>query len=287
MWRARGGAARRSARRSRSPEGRTAARAPIRQIHWWTFDSVSNDPPGQGHDVLHIHRSDRADGLIEALRELLADAPADPFAADVVSVPTRGIERWITQRLSAVLGTSPSRADGVCANVLFPPPGRLVGDAVAVASAADAAAAPWRPERAVWLVIGVAAACLGEPWMLFLADLPGGDRATADPLKRARRFATVRHLADLFDSYALHRPDVVRRWLETPDGDWQAELWRRLRERIGTAGPAERLEAACARLRAEPAVVDLPERLSLFGLTRLPAAHRDVLAALAAGRDVH
>ena len=237
--------------------------------------------------MLHIHRADRADGLIEALRELLADAPADPFAADVVSVPTRGIERWITQRLSAVLGTSPSRADGVCANVLFPPPARLVGDAVAVAAGLDADADPWRPGRAVWHLIEVVDACLGEPWMRFLADHLGGDPATADPLKRARRFATVRHLADLFDSYALHRPDVVRAWAAAPDGHWQAELWRRLRDRIGTPGPAERLEAACARLRAEPDVVDLPERLSLFGLTRLPAAHRDVLAALAARRDVH
>src|SRR6185295_13638997 len=121
----------------------------------------------------------------------------------------------------------------------------------------------------------------------FLAEHLGGDPATADPLKRGRRFATVRHLADLFDSYALHRPDVVRAWAEARDGHWQAELWRRLRDRIGTPSPAERLEAACARLRAEPEVVDLPERLSLFGLTRLPAAHRDVLAALAARRDVH
>ena len=68
---------------------------------------------------------------------------------------------------------------------------------------------------------------------------------------------------------------------------WQAELWRRLRERLGTPSPAERLEPACARLRADPSLLDLPERISLFGLTRLPAGHLDVLRALAAGRDVH
>ena len=53
--------------------------------------------------MLHVHRSDRADGLIEALRALLAEPPDDPFAAEVVAVPTRGMERWLTQRLSAVL----------------------------------------------------------------------------------------------------------------------------------------------------------------------------------------
>ena len=71
------------------------------------------------------------------------------------------------------------------------------------------------------------------------------------------------------------------------DGVWQAELWRRLRERIGVPDPAERVEGACARLREEPGIVDLPARLSLFGLTRLPAGHLNVLRALAVGRDVH
>jgi exodeoxyribonuclease V gamma subunit len=237
--------------------------------------------------VLHIHHASRADALVDALRELLADPPDDPFAPDVVSVPTRGIERWITQRLSARLGTSPEREDGVCANVLFPSPWRLVGEAVATASGVDAEADPWLPERAVWPLLDVVDATLNEPWLRLLAEHLGGDPATADPLRRSRRFATVRHLAELFDRYALHRPDLVREWAAGTHDHWQAELWRRLRERIGTPGPAERLEPACARLRDEPKALDLPERVSLFGLTRLPSAYRDVLAALAARRDVH
>ena len=70
--------------------------------------------------MLHIHRAERADGLVEALGRLLADPLPDPFAPDVISVPTRGMERWLTQRLSSSLGASPGRADGVCANVVFP-----------------------------------------------------------------------------------------------------------------------------------------------------------------------
>ena len=42
---------------------------------------------------------------------------------EVVSVPTRGIERWLTQQLSAHLGASDGRQDGVCANIDFPFPG--------------------------------------------------------------------------------------------------------------------------------------------------------------------
>jgi len=59
------------------------------------------------------------------------------------------------------------------------------------------------------------------------------------------------------------------------------DLFGRLRARIGTPSPAERLEHACAALAGDRAAVDLPARVSLFGLTRLSAAELSVLRALA------
>src|SRR5829696_2302133 len=227
--------------------------------------------------MLHLHRSNRADGLVEALRALLAAPAADPFAREVISVPTRGMERWIAQQLSLQLG--------ICANVDFPTPRRLVGAAVAAATGVDPETDPWLPERAVWPLLEVVDDCLDEPWLQLLAAHLGGPAHHADPLKRARRFATVRHLADLYDGYALHRPDMVRAWAASESAankHWQGRLWRCLRARIGEPGPAERLEAACRTLTTHPEVVDLPPQVSVFGLTRLPAGPRDILEALAA-----
>lgn len=212
--------------------------------------------------MLHVHRSDRADGLIEALRALLAVPPADPFAREVVAVPTRGMERWLTQQLSNALG--------ICANVEFPFPRRLTGAAVAAASGIEPERDPWLPERLVWPLLEVVEGSLTEPWLAALADHP-----------KARRFAAVRHLANLFDRYATHRPELLT------GEHWQARLVERLRARVPVPDPAARVESACARLRVEPDVVDLPQRLSLFGLTRLPAAQLHVLRALAVHRDVH
>ena len=64
-------------------------------------------------------------------------------------------------------------------------------------------------------------------------------------------------------------------------------LWRRLRARIGSPSPAERLEAACQAVQADPGLIDLPVRLSVFGPSRLPADQVRALVALAAGREVH
>jgi exodeoxyribonuclease V gamma subunit len=139
--------------------------------------------------VLHLHRAERADGLVEALCGLLVDPLPDPFAAEVIAVPIRGMKRWLTQSLSASLGASPGRFDGVCANVDFPFPGRLVGDAVAAASGIDPDEDRWPPERAVWPLLEVVDACLGEPWLRTLSTHLGDGE---DPVRRARRLSTVR-----------------------------------------------------------------------------------------------
>jgi exodeoxyribonuclease V gamma subunit len=247
--------------------------------------------------VLHVHRAERADGLVATLRAILADPLGDPFSPDVVAVPTRGVERWLAQQRSAGLGASPGHADGICANVAFPSPHRLVVDAVAAASGIDPDRDRWRPARAAWPLLDVLDDALGEPWLRGLSVHLGAGGAADDP-RRARRFSSVRHLAELFDGYALYRPEMVLAWAAGENTDavgrslpecsaWQAELWRRLRERVAQPSPAERVADACVRLRAEPALVDLPRRVALFGLTRLPAGHLRVLRAIAVGRDVH
>jgi exodeoxyribonuclease V gamma subunit len=236
--------------------------------------------------MLHIHRADRADRLADGLAETLLAPLPDPFEPDVVAVPTRGIERWLVQRLSTRLGTTDSRADGVCANIEFPFPGRLVLGALAAATGIAPDQDPWLAERSVWPLLEVVDECLGEPWLATVEQHLNGARG--EPDEPTRRFGLVRHIADLFDRYGVHRPEMVRAWTTGEPGDhWQPELWRRLRERIGSPSPAERLTTACQRIREHPELLDLPPRLSLFGLTRMPRSYLDVLGALAQNREVH
>jgi exodeoxyribonuclease V gamma subunit len=248
--------------------------------------------------VLHVHRADRADALVAALGDLLAVPPADPFAAEVVGVPTRGVERWLTQSLSGTVGATSGRGDGIVANVAFPSPREIVDGAVAAACGVDVDADPWAPARVVWPLLEVVDAHLDDPWLAILADHLRDSAAVQEATVRPRRLSAVRHLATLLDRYALHRPVMLRAWQRGEDVDgsgvqlaphvaWQAELWRRLRARIAAPGPAERLTDAVERLVDDPSLAELPDRLSLFGLTRLPAAHVAVLRAMATRRDMH
>ncbi|MFE5474603.1 exodeoxyribonuclease V subunit gamma [Nocardia sp. NPDC056541] len=243
---------------------------------------------------LHLHRAERADALADGLGRLLGEIPADPFATEVVAVPAKGVERWLAQRLSGVLGVA-GAGDGVAANIAFPAPAALVAEVLAGASGVAPTDDPWAGQRLVWTLLRVIDEVADQPWAAVLArhlGLPGTDH------RLGRRYSTAAHLASLFDSYAAQRPQVLLDWAAGADTDgaggpvpddlaWQPRLWRALRTAVGAPSPAERLADACAHLRAEPASIDLPERLSLFGLTRLPADQLAVVTALAAHREVH
>ena len=66
--------------------------------------------------ALILHRRDDPTALADQLAQLLAEAPLDVFARELVVAPSAGVERWLTQRLSHRLGATLGD-DGVCAGL--------------------------------------------------------------------------------------------------------------------------------------------------------------------------
>ncbi len=243
---------------------------------------------------MRIHRAERTDVLADGLADLLAGPPADAFAEELVVVPARGVERWLTQRLSHRLGAGARGGDGVCAGVRFLSPHSLV--ALLLGKERDD---PWDPDRLVWPLLDVIDAALGEPWCATLAAHLGfGVDGEEGALRRSRRYSVARRLAGLFASYAVQRPRLVTDWRDGADTDgwgepldddllWQPELWRRLLKVVDAAPPDVRHAETLDRLRAGGDGLDLPARLSLFGHTRLPVTEVQLLGALGELRDVH
>ncbi len=243
---------------------------------------------------LFIHRAERTDLLADELGDLLATPLADPFAEEVVVVPARGVERWLTQRLSHRLGTGPRGGDGVCAGVRFLSPRSLV--ALLLDAERDD---PWDPDRLVWPLLRVIDESLDEPWANTLALHLGHGREDEEAqLRQERRYAVARRLAGLFASYAVQRPSLVADWRQGRDSDgaghpldpdlhWQPRLWRALVDRVDSSPPDLRHTETVQRLRDGGDGLDLPPRLSLFGHTRVPVTEVELLDALGTLRDVH
>ncbi|WP_210651150.1 exodeoxyribonuclease V subunit gamma [Nocardioides sp. SYSU D00065] len=241
--------------------------------------------------TLHLHTAERTDALADGLADLLVTPLPDPFAREVVVVPARGVERWLTQRLSHRLGVGDRPADGVCAGVRFVSPRSLVTLVLGVDDTD-----PWQPDALAWPLLEVIDDVLGAPGFEALTDHLG--RGDPDDERSARRYSVAHRLAGLFHRYAVQRPQLVTDWRERRDTDgaggaladdlrWQAELWRRLEPRVPAPPPDQRHRDTLQRLRSGGDGLDLPPRLSLFGHTRIPRTEAELVGALGEVRDVH
>ncbi|MDT5091579.1 MAG: exodeoxyribonuclease gamma subunit [Mycobacterium sp.] len=236
--------------------------------------------------ALHLHRAERTDLLADGLGALLTAPPEDPFAEDLVIVPAKGVERWLSQRLSHILGRAHGQ-DGVCAGIAFRNPHSLIAE---ITGTVDDD--PWSPDAMVWPLLDVIDESLDEPWCRTLATHLGHfEHDEERELRQGRRYAVARRLAGLFASYAKQRPQLLEDWLDgdakdlDQDLQWQPPLWRALVDRIDADPPHVRQAKTVQRLEESP--TDLPERLSLFGHTRLPSTEIELLKALATHHDLH
>lgn len=236
--------------------------------------------------ALHVHRAERTDMLADGLGTLLATPQPDPFAEELVVVPARGIERWLSQRLSHILGRG-GGADGVCAGVSFRSPGSLIAE---ITGTRDDD--PWSPDAMVWPLLEVIDANLDASWCHTLAAHLGHFVTGEEKeLRQGRRYAVARRLAGLFASYARQRPQLLVDWLDGAADDldtdlrWQPHLWRALVAKMAIDPPHVR-HAKTVALHHESGA-DLPARLSLFGHTRLASTDIELLEALAVHHEVH
>ena len=237
---------------------------------------------------LHVHHGPHLGPLIEILADTLAAPVADPFAADVISVPTAGMRDWLQQQLGLRLGAT-THHDGIAANIDMVFPGRF--NAAALGMPLNSSS-PWDIERLTWTVL--------DALESGTVDVPGWRTSRA---RTHGTYAKARRIADLFDRYAINRPQLLQQWRAGRDGDgttddngavvpladdhaWQPVLWRHVREAIGP-NPAENLPDLLAMLRAGRLEPQLPQRVAVFGVSAVSAAQLGILDALGGQRDVH
>ena len=242
--------------------------------------------------MLSLHHSDELDPLLDALADMLAPAPADPFTPDVVSVPAVGVRDAAMVGLGHRLGASASGSgDGISANIEFLFPGRFMARALGdTGRDSDPEGDPWRLPRLTWAVLDVLASGT--------VAVPGTGGTDA------QQWALARRIADLFDRYATQRPRLIENWALGTDSDgthhtdgtpalldpahhWQAQLWRAVRAHIGVPSPPERLPDLLHSIANGSVQPQLPQRVAVFGVGGVAPTMLKVLRALGETRDVH
>ncbi len=218
--------------------------------------------------TFHVHRSNRLEVLADALAGVVERPAGGVLDREPVIVQSRGMERWVSMRLAERLG--------VWAHPWFPFPRRFlegVFDAVI-----GEAGGRFDEETLIWSIAAALPACLGDDEF---AELEGYLRDDEGGLKRLQLAGRI---AQVFDQYAVYRPETVLEWEAGRGGSWQALLWREMGGTHFAARSRDFLEA-WAGTAERPAGV--PPRVSLFGISSLPPRYMEVLAALARHVEVH
>ena len=222
--------------------------------------------------ALTILSSNRVETLQETLCQRLREQlPADPFATEIIVVPTYAMERWLNLQIA--------RQQGIAANIHYPLPAEWVWQLGASILEQVPENDPLQPKQICWKLFNLIPTMLDRPTFAKLRLYLTDDEEAVKRWQLAARIATV------FDRYQLYRPEWIRDW-STGGGDWQAELWRELILDLAETHRGVVIDQLIKHLSSGVDSPLLPERVSLFGLSSLPPLLIDVIHAVASQTEV-
>ncbi|MRR06735.1 MAG: exodeoxyribonuclease V subunit gamma [Deltaproteobacteria bacterium] len=222
---------------------------------------------------LNVYTSNRMELLVETFAETLT-SPADPFAPEIIVVQSKGLQRWLAMELA--------KRFGVWANCYFPFPNKCVRELYRLVLQEIPDTSPFEPSLMVWRIMRLLPAQLENPVFESLRGYFAGENL------ELKRYQLAGKIADTFDQYTLFRGDMLEEWERGKESHWQAVLWRALVAEIGNLHRAELQKRFFRALaQGEGGGRDLPTRITVFGISYLPAYHLDFLAAVSSFSEVN
>ncbi len=224
--------------------------------------------------MLHIHHGNQTESLFDALDTLLAQPLPSPLQSEWIVVQERGMARWLSQAIA--------RRRGIAANIEFPLPAAFIWRLIEGQLGERGLAAGFDRETLLWRTMALLPSHEKRPGFEAITHyLASGDGDL-------KRYQLSHRIAELFDQYLIYRPDMIRRWEAGEDEQWQAQLWRAMREQADEPHWAALLDAFHDSLDREGfRARGLPERVSLFAVSSLSPGYIEMLALIAGHIDLH
>lgn len=228
---------------------------------------------------LNVYKSNRMEVLVEQLAGIVRKPLAGLLTPEIIVVQSRGMERWISMEIA--------RINGISANCSFPFPNAFLEEIFRKLEPDRPEPPPFDPTMMSFRLMRIIPECLRRRGFEQLESY------LADDASQLKLFQLAGKIADLFDQYLVFRPQMLFQWEQgkgTQDGSrrWQASLWRELVAETGERHRAwlrKELFKRISRRRLDP--VNLPERVSIFGISYLPLFHLQTFGALSRLIDVN
>jgi exodeoxyribonuclease V gamma subunit len=216
---------------------------------------------------LILYTSNRLEVLAQSLAEALREPLSSPFHPEVILVQSHGMQRWISMELA--------RRHGIAANCRFPFPNTFVHELFSKILPSLPDRSPFDPDILTWSVMNLLPSCAKRAGFEILNAYLGDEKTGL------KRYQLSQRIADLFDQYLLYRPHMVLGWEQGQDSHWQAKLWRQLIKKFGGKHRAALGRQLLQALHETAfSAAELPQRISVFGISTLPRFHLELLAAI-------
>ncbi len=208
---------------------------------------------------LRIHTGNRLEDLAASFAELVRTPADDIFKPEIVVVQSHGMKQYLSLFLAD--------HNGIAANIDYRFPGHLMRDFFRRVSERPY---PFDPEMLAWKILRVIPSLIEREEFKPVQNYLAG----ASP---SYLYSLSRKIADMFDNLTLHRFELVREWTEKPPGrDWRAVLWREcLKEE---ENPVLQRNLFFEFMRNNQS--SFPRRISVFGVSALPALYVRILAEM-------
>jgi len=221
---------------------------------------------------LIIHTGNRLELLGHQLADDISIPRSSVFEPEIIITQSPGMARWVAMQLAVY--------NRISANLVFPYPNTFL-NLLCERLSLDTPMSedPFAPLNMTFSIMKKLPECLSKPGYEGLQNYFHEDRRQLKFLQLSRK------IAHLFDQYLVFRPDMIAAW-ETRqkvlgDATWQADLWREIASGNEHLHRVNLHAELIGKLESDTIAAGvLPERVSVFGISYLPAFHLKILSVL-------
>jgi len=209
---------------------------------------------------LKIYTSNHMEILAQQLARIVREPLPSPISSEIIVVQSRGMERWVSMEIAG--------HNGICANCSFLFPNLFLHEIVKKLIPDLPEDSPFDPVTMTFKIMNVLQSSI---------DLPGYEslkRYLVDDKNGMKLFQISQKIADLFDQYLVFRPEMIFRWEKGKEDHWQAQLWREISSGKESLHRARMRKTLLEKIKKQShEIKNLPDRISIFGISYLPPFH--------------
>ncbi len=216
---------------------------------------------------LRLFTSNRLEISVEQLGQVLAAPLSHPLVTEVIVVESQGMAQWVSLQLAL--------KTGITAITSFPFPNNFLNRLFRNLLTDLQETKYFEISYLTFKIMKILPKFLNSLEFELLRNYLEGEKSLFKLYQLSER------LAILYDKYSIYRPELLLSWEESRAESWDAILWRDLIKDAEPLSLAHKRQRLLRKLKSNHFLkTDLPERISLFGISSLPLYYNEIFLAL-------